>query len=75
MNQKTDRTVSFLFKSVNYLLFLAAFLAAASFGDSIKPFFLRVRSAEVETLHLTFWPLMIIVRLLTFGLKTLRVWR
>jgi hypothetical protein len=32
-----------------------------------------VRSADVETLHLTFWPLMTKVLLETFGLKTLRV--
>ena len=62
-------------QSINYLLFFSAALAMRSFGDSIKPFFFKVRSAEVEILHLTFWPLMIRVRLLTFGLKTLRVWR
>ena len=39
----------------------------------MRPFFFSVRSAEVETLALTFWPLMTRVRLLTLGLKTLRV--
>jgi len=39
----------------------------------MRPFFFNVRSAEVETLALTFWPLMTRVRLETLGLKTLRV--
>ena len=48
---------------------------ARAFGDSIRPFFFSVLRAEVETLHLTFWPLIIKVRFETFGLKTFRVWR
>ena len=54
----------------NYLLI---FFSARAFGLSIRPFFFKVRSADVETLHLTFWPLMTKVLLETFGLKTLRV--
>ena len=68
--QKPPIKVVFVLKAIYYLL---AFFSAHAFGDSIKPFFFKVRSAEVDTLHLTFWPLITKVRLLTFGLNTLRV--
>ena len=42
-------------------------------GYLMRPFFLRVRRAEVETFTFTFSPLMIKVFLWTLGLKTLRV--
>ena len=67
--QKTTRKGGFL---VNYFL---AFFSAKAFGLSISPFFFNVLSADAETLHLTFCPLIISVRLDTFGLNTLRVWR
>ena len=53
--------------------YLSDFFSARAFGDSIKPFFFKVRRAEADTLHFTFWPLMIKVRFDTFGLNTLRV--
>ena len=42
-------------------------------GYLMRPFFFKVRRAEVETFAFTFWPLMTKVRLETLGLKTLRV--
>ena len=59
----------------NQIIYLLDFFSALAFGDSIKPFFFKVLRAEVETLHFTFWPLMIKVLFDTFGLNTLRVWR
>ena len=67
--KSTQKGWIFVVQSINYLFFFSA----RAFGDSIKPFFFKVRSAEVETLHFTFWPLMTNVRFDTFGLNTLRV--
>lgn len=58
--------------SVGFSVGLAVDLAVG-LPEEIRPFFFRVRRAEVETLHLTFWPLITSVRLETLGLKTLRV--
>lgn len=49
------------------------YFATLGFLESNKPFFFKVRRAEVETLSLILLPPMIKVFLWTFGLKTLRV--
>jgi hypothetical protein len=50
-----------------YQVYLLDFFSLRAFGASISPFFFSVLSADVETLHLIFWPLITKVLLLTLG--------